>query len=315
MESGPAADGTADAKPPLRPGLLATGVLMFAASLLYANPYFGVRDSKWPWESLFGPVSPSFRADLLLWWAVGALAILAGIGRLGRRPGAWLAVPVLLLVGRCFGQTSTYTAMQENEPTLAWFASVVCLASGASILAARDDRARGTGRVLAAAGALGVVCAYAITFKQDGRSVLGMLRDAYPRAWRDLFGGAERSPELADRLWREWWVLLAPMACLMLAAGTSLVVSAARESSAATRTAARVAWILTLLRWVVPPVALIWRQADVVFSSGGVSRAAEIVGYTVFGQGLAAWLMASQTLTLLLRAPATTPAPTPEPAS
>ena len=86
---------------PRLPGLIAVGALMIASLFIYANPWFGAKSTKWPWQYFAEALWLSRKADLLLWVVVGGLAIWVGPGRGGRFRFVWLLSALSLLVARC----------------------------------------------------------------------------------------------------------------------------------------------------------------------------------------------------------------------
>src|SRR5262245_60814433 len=128
--SGPSAETPPPAPPHAArrryPSLVATGIVMITGVFLYANPYFGSKAARWPWEHFVESTSIPRKADFLLWFASAILAIVVGLGRGGPRRMAWLGAPVLLLVARCYGESAAFTAVRPNEP-LAWFVAASVL--------------------------------------------------------------------------------------------------------------------------------------------------------------------------------------------
>src|SRR5439155_23578901 len=136
-----------------RPGLLVTGSIMLASLFLYANPAFGAKAAKWPWQHFAEATSLSRKVDLLLWVVVGVFAVVVGTGRGGRARSTWLLAPLLLLVLRCYGEGAAFTAVHRLEPTLAWFVAVSFVGAAAAVLGTRSGEGRAAARYLAGIGA------------------------------------------------------------------------------------------------------------------------------------------------------------------
>jgi hypothetical protein len=288
------------------PSLVVTGIVMLGAVFLYANPYFGSKAARWPWQYFAEATSPAAKSDLLLWVVTAIAAIVVGLRRGGLRRVGWLAAPTLLLVARCYGESPAFTAVQANEPTLAWFVAASFLGASLLLLAGRDERGRGVARALAAVGAIGIVAAYAITFR-GMRSVVWHFRQDYANAWEKLFGGAEVEAEHSRKMWAAWWGTLFPMALLVLASGVAAVLSSVRGSTRGTRLAAAIGWVLLLGRWVAPVVAYAIFERERFAPGRVVVVSAELLGRTIFDAGLGLWLVASCTVVAIVRATAPSP--------
>jgi hypothetical protein len=260
------ADGDEAGEPRRSLALVAVGVAMLASLFLHAHPSIG-RLAQWPWEHWSDTAPESHRADLVLWAAVGALAVLAGVGAFGRGGARWLLAPAILLAARCCAPRS---ALPVAAMSIVWLASTVALGAG---LVARATRRPGAFRPLLVAGALSAVAILAVHFPGRGEtSFLGERLAALPAAWR------------GDLLVEEVWRLHAPFLAQAAAVVLALLLAALPGRLAAGRVVALAALVALLLTWLFPAASL----AAEAFDGGGGSakKAAEIAASVWFGGGL-----------------------------
>jgi hypothetical protein len=264
------------------------GAAMLLSLLLYAHPTIGSQ-AQWPWQHWTETASGPHRADLLLWAGVGVLAVLAGVGALGRSGAAWLLPPAALLAARCCAPGA---ALGVRTMSVAWLAATVAL--GAGLLARASRRPGGAFRPLLLLGAAGSVAMLAVLFPEaSGRSFLGERLAALPDAWR------------GELLVQEVWRLHAPFLAQGAAVLVGLLLAALPAAVPGGRLFASLAFAGLVLTWVLPAASLAVDTWDEV--SRSPRKAAEIAAVSWFGAGLGLFLLGSVVVGALARP--TVPAP------
>ncbi len=278
-------------------GLVVAGLLMVAALFLYANPSFGVKAARWPWEHWSTSGSLARQTDIVLWVLVAALGLAVGLGAAGRRAAGVLLALALFLAVRCYSQSA---AFRIDKLRLSWMLAATFLGAGAALVAPRRGEGGAPARALLACGALGIVAIYAAYVAPDGHWGFEYIRGEFRGFWEAVRGdGADR-----DKAWEALWTRVLPMTFQIASVVLALMLAALPRGAppGVRRPLAVVCFACLLLTWVESLGAQVWQGWDRVKGPGGVHEGAQIVGATVLDGGLALWLIASFALVAASRA-------------
>mgnify|MGYP001820719950 CR=1 FL=1 len=203
------------------PALAVTGLLMIAALFMAANPVFGIREQRWPWEFLAqGHHSLPVVVALFLWTAAGfwCLAMpFSGATRVRALGAAILGAP--LLIEACGGTAG----LRIEHYNLNKMVPMILLGGG--LLVAREPLTRASGSILAGAGGLLLVWALATGFPEKGtQAQLVVFVQELGTVLTDPTHEFERPNHL-------WWQILPQTLVLLGAVGGILALLGLRARS------------------------------------------------------------------------------------
>jgi hypothetical protein len=202
--------GRSDARDRGSPGLALAGLLMVAATFLYANPKFGYAP-RWPWEEMRSQTAWAERVTLIAWAFAGVWALLASLTPARRvRATVSIALASLLL----FLTTSRSAGFRLDA--LSSLQGVAAVLLGAGLLLAWEEPTRAVGRALAFSGGLLLVAIPALRFPDGAVSEIESLAN---RLWATVASGDRAAPKGAE-LWEDLfpaWLLLTAGAMGILA--------------------------------------------------------------------------------------------------
>jgi hypothetical protein len=197
---------------------VAAGALLLAAPFLYANPFFGARFTRWPWEVFLDVNAPNPRilATYVVWTVAGAWCLAWGLTTAQgiRSAGAVALGAVLLLV--CTEPSAGLKVLPDHN--LPWLLGAVALAAGLRLLA--DPRHASAARALAFAGGIMILADHAFHFvSMPGGGRVAQLHVL----WQDsvsFIWGADPAGKHRPYPWGTLitaWLLFASCACGILA--------------------------------------------------------------------------------------------------
>lgn len=279
-----------------------TGVL---APLLYANPWTGIDSTEWLWTYWSNAGAWMPKADILLWVLVFVVALVASAFRGARAAKAVVLGGVVLLAARALAERGAISMVRVDRVNLLWTLSALAIGGGLLHLASPSTARRGTARVLAFAGALGIVSVYAAWFPPEngGRlSTIAYYADEIPRLLEATVGSAEADAAFSTALGEQLWAVGVPFLAQVLAVGCALVVSLMPSGVRArpVRWLAALGVLALAATWVVPVRAGLWFRADEV-SSRGFARVAQAAAECFMKAGLSPWLCGVGALAAMLR--------------
>ncbi len=266
------------------PALGIAGTLMVAAGLLLANPFFGVADSRWPWQILAAEPTRINSANWMLWFLTGLAALGLGVTDTRRLRAPLLLGLTLVLAVTCHSQVAGLVVVSNG---LAFFAGAAALLAGFQLGA--DGRSPRSALLYALLGALLVLWALAASFGdlgsgRTGSSLVVLVEDFVTRV--RLGSVPDAVPNYDDLLWSYASILGASALGLLGLLGLrgSLI--------------SRMGIALVLLCFLVPTFSGLGRDLSASFDLARVAgRASEVL----IGAGLALTLLAAATLADLAR--------------
>ncbi len=269
---------TAEASPlgpgRLSPPLAVTGFLMLVTVFLLANPYFGVSDTAWPWETLVqARTSPLLKVVFFAWIITAFWCLLTAFTQ-ARRTRAVVATGLgAILIVACSGEDAGFTIRDYNLMKM-----LPMIALGAGLLLAREPAVRGTGRAVAGLGAAFLVWSLATAFIGDGNTSRLQI---YVEEMGLLF--ADFGHEFEEQPNHLWWTLI-PQTLVFLSAICGLLAAAGVTG----RRFLLAGFILLLLALLWPlGVGTVFRLQE----GGGLRDAATEIVNSFVGHGLLLWML------------------------
>lgn len=286
--------------------LLAGGVGGVLAPLLYANPYVGIDSMEWLWVYWAGARAWMPKADILLWVVVCGLAVVAACLRGGRVVRSVVLAGTVLVAARALAERGALAMVRVDRVNLLWTLSAIAVGGGLLHLASPVASRRGTARLLAVTGSLGIVSVYAGWFPPEngGRfAAIAYYADEIPRLLAATVGSAETDPSFGQPLLEQLWAVGVPFLAQTLAVVIALGVSMfpSRVRARPLRWASALGVLALAATWVVPVRAGLWFRADEL-AARGVSRVTQTVAECFMKAGFAPWLCGVGALAGLLPA-------------
>ncbi len=193
-----------------RTGLLAAGILLVLAPFLYVNPIeiggnslSAMRVVAWPWERLSSaPLAHAVEVTAL--FALGLLAILAGLGAGGRRLLLVVVTVGVFYAIRLHGTDDAYRLAAVESFGLSGYLSMLTLFTGCLLLRAPTASGRALGRQAVVVGAvLSAVLAVACFSKSPPVLDVSLVDEFFrqlPARLDAILGRGSDAPEVRERI-------------------------------------------------------------------------------------------------------------------
>ncbi len=254
------------------PALAVTGFLMLVTIFLMANPWFGVKESVWPWEALVLGQSGALLEVILVTWVVTAFwCLLTAFTEARYLRGLVTTALAAVLLVECSGGGGGFVIEDYNFNNM-----LPMIALGAGFLLARREATRGVGTLLAGAGGALLIWALAIGFTNSTSRLESYFTDMGIVL-------ADPGHEFPEMLHHFWWNLL-PQTLVLVAAALGLLAACGLRH----RHVLRAAFII-LLAGIVLPMAV-----GVTLTIKESAGARDILGQVtnnMVGHGLMLWML------------------------
>ncbi len=256
----------------LSPALAVTGFLMLIAVLLMANPWFGVRESVWPWTALvIGQNSVLLQVMLGLWVLTGFWCVLMAFTEARRVRAIVASGAAAVLIVQATGGGAGFVIEDYNLNNM-----LPMIGLGAGLLLTREASSRGLGRLLALVSVLLLLWAQASAFS-DGASRL----QAFFRDWALVLEDAGHTFEGHPH--HLWWNLV-PQLFVLVGAAAGLLAGL----GVCARMFLLVGFLALLLGILMP------MGTGVVLTLDAKAGAREVLGQVtgnLIGHGLLLWML------------------------
>jgi len=207
----PAPEASPLASSRLSPALAVTGFLMLVTVFLMANPWFGVRQSVWPWDALAaGQDSVLLQVMLVLWVLTAFWCILMAFTEARRLRAVVASAAAAILIVEATGGGAGFVIEGYNLNNM-----LPMIGLGAGLLLARGDATRRLGRLVAVVSAVLLLWSQAAAF-QDGASRFEAFFDDWSVVLRDV------GHTFGDHPHHLWWDLV-PQALILVGAAVGLL--------------------------------------------------------------------------------------------